>query len=141
VTRTQLSAEGCVRGVIVVVVVLALLCACSKEVIWSAKVVSPNGKWIASARTDVWDGPGVGAAATAVCLARSIEPNQCTDVVVYPPSATNPTPKIIWTSDDELVVRIPDPSKVVLQTVKFSNIRIVLEALPNGDSAAIRPLP
>jgi hypothetical protein len=123
-----------VRSVVVVVAISVVLAACSKEVVWSVRVVSPNGQWIAGARTDMWDGLGVGAAASSVCLARSSEPDKCTDVIVYPPSATSPAPGIKWASDDELVVRIPEPSKVALQTVKFSNVQIVLEALPSPGS-------
>ena len=55
-------------------------------------------------------------------------------MIVYPPNSANPAPEIKWLSDDELVVRIPDPSKVALQTVKFGNVRIVLEALSKVDS-------
>jgi hypothetical protein len=50
------------RGVVVVLSISVVLAACSKEAIWSIRVVSPNGQWIAGARTDMWDGLGVGAA-------------------------------------------------------------------------------
>jgi hypothetical protein len=123
------------RCVIPNVIVAVMLAACSKGAIWSTKLVSPNGQWIAGARTDTWDGIGVGAAASAVCIARASEPNNCTDIVVYPPNAMYPTPQITWLSSDDLVVRVPDPSKVVLQTIKFADIRIKLEALPSKDSA------
>src|SRR5690348_1893918 len=104
--------------------------ACSsKETIWSTKVVSPDGSWIANARTDAWSGPGISTAASAVCLARSDEPRTCTDVISYMENEDNPHPQFAWASDNELVVRIPDPSKVDLQTIKFANIRITLEAL------------
>ena len=112
-------------------------CGSSRETIWSAKVVSPNGVWIANARTDAWSGPGVGTAASSVCLARTAEPRDCTDVISYMESATNLRPQITWGSDNELVVRIPDPSKVDLQTVKFADIRITLKALPTSASAAV----
>jgi hypothetical protein len=114
---------------------------CGPKTVWSTKVVSPNGQWTAGARTEVWSGPGVGTVESTIYLARSDKPRDSTDVIGYPENPTNPHPQITWGSDDELVVRVPNPATVDLQMIKFASIRIRLEALPNGGSAATQRIP
>lgn len=81
--------------------------AAAKKTIWSAKAASPDGLWLATARTYAWSGPAVGTAASSVCLARSTGQRECTDVISYMERAGNARPQVVWGSDDELIVRIP----------------------------------
>jgi hypothetical protein len=115
--------------------VLLAGCDPGPKTVWSTKVVSPDGLWIAIARTDVWSGPVVGTAASAICVARSDRPHGCTDVVVYPEGPTNPHPQISWQSDKELLVRVPNPSNLYQQTIMFARLHIKLESLDSAGSA------
>jgi hypothetical protein len=128
-------------GLVVLALMSVTLLGCGPKTVWSTQVVSPDGRWIAGARTEVWSGPGVGTVESTIYLARSDKPRDFTDVISYPENPANPHPQITWESDDELVVRVPNPTTVDLQMIKLANIRIRLEALPNGASAAAAHIP
>jgi hypothetical protein len=143
VERTSIRDQSVRRilGLIALALLSVTLLGCGPKTVWSTQVVSPNGQWIAAARTEVWSGPGVGTVESTIYLARSDKPRDFTDVVSYPEGPANPHPQIAWESDDELVVRVRNPATVDLQMIKLANIRIRLEALPNSASAAPAHIP
>lgn len=112
------------------------LLGCGPKMIWSTTSVSPDGKWIASARTQMWSGPGIGTVGSSVYLVRAHESHDPTEVVDYLEGAKSPRPQIEWRSVNDLVVRVPNPANLNLQVVKFADIRISVESIENHASSS-----
>jgi hypothetical protein len=115
-----------------------ILVGCGPKIVWSSKTTSSNGHWIAGAKTKVWSGPGAAASLTSVYLALSDDESHLTDVVSYPEDPHDPRPEVEWRTDRELVVRVPDPDGLILQTILFSDVHISVEAL-HKKPAALSP--
>lgn len=61
---------------------LALSTACSSPVVtWSARAVSPDGRWVATAESLQWSGPGNAYDATTVSLAPANRPKHARQVI------------------------------------------------------------
>jgi hypothetical protein len=121
-------------------VVLATLCmtllGCGPKTVWSTTAVSPDGKWIAGARAQMWSGPGIGTVGSSVYLLRARDSRDPRDVVGYLEGAESPRPQIEWRSANDLVVRVPNPANLNLQVVKFADIRISVEPIENHASGS-----
>jgi hypothetical protein len=53
---------------LITIAVCGLLCGCGPTTTWSAEARSPNGYWLAVARSEQWSGPGNAYDATTVYL-------------------------------------------------------------------------
>jgi hypothetical protein len=119
---------------------LAVLCmtlfGCGPKTVWSTTSVSPDGMWIAGARTQMWSGPGTGTVGSIVYLVRARDSREPRDIVGYLEGAESPRPQIEWRSASDLVVRVPNPANLNLQVVKFADIRISVEPLENHVSGS-----
>jgi hypothetical protein len=117
-----------------------ICCAPNPKTVWSTTTTSPDGRWIAAARTQGWSGPGIGTVESSVYLERtqgSGQTREPQEVISYPEGQGNSRPQIKWLSATELVVGIPAQAQVHLdlQVVKFADIQIKLEVLPSGVSS------
>jgi hypothetical protein len=116
-------------------------CAPNPVTVWSTTATSPDGQWIAGARTQGWSGLGIGTVESSVYLERtrgSRRTREPQDVISYPEDQGNARPQIKWLSARELVVTIPAQaqSHLDLQVVKFADIQIKLEVIPSGISSS-----
>jgi hypothetical protein len=111
------------------------LVGCGPKLVWSTTAVSPDGKWIAGARTQMWSGPGIGTVGSSVYLVRA-HASDPRDVVDYLEGAKSPRPQIEWRSANDLVVRVPSPADLNLQVVKFADIRISVEPIEKHASSS-----
>jgi hypothetical protein len=104
------------------------------ETVWSTTLISPDGKWVAGARTQMWSGPGVGTAGSSVYISRADDPRNLTVIVDYPLGAVDIHPQIKWRSAQELEVGVPNTETLTFQAVKFADIRITVKGISNiGD--------
>jgi hypothetical protein len=116
-----------------------MCCAPNPKTVWSTTASSPDGQWIAKARTQGWSGPGIGTVESSVYLERtrgSRRTREPQEVISYPEGQGNARPQIKWLSATELVVGIPAQAHLDLQVVKFADIQIKLEVLPSGASSS-----
>jgi hypothetical protein len=113
------------------------LFACGPKTEWSTKMASPDGRWVAGARTQTWSGPGIGTAATSVYLARARDLQNATDVIGYFEGVASPHPQLRWITSSNLVVEVPDPNNLNLQVVKFADVRITVAPITDTISGSI----
>lgn len=118
-----------------------MCCAPNPKTVWSITATSPDGQWIAGARTQGWSGPGIGTVESSVYLERtqgSRQAREPQDVVSYPEGQGNARPQIKWLSTTELVVSIPAQAQahLDLQVVKFADVQIKVHVLPSGVSSS-----
>jgi hypothetical protein len=124
-------------------IVLSSLCVtgCRNDgtIVWSAEVHSPDRRWLASAATKQWGGPGGAYVSTSVYL-RPIGSNQrafellgLADPTAYPIGITSV--KLTWITPTHLDIDYSDRSTVDLQVVKFQDIEITAQAR-SRDSAS-----
>jgi hypothetical protein len=133
--------EASVRALcsIVLIALGVSLLGCGPKTVWSTTAVSPDGKWVASGRTQMWSGPGIGTVESSVQLARSDKPNDRTEIISYPEGASVARPQIEWTSAQELIVRVPNPAALDFQAVKFAHIRITVDTIVSAVSDSSAP--
>lgn len=142
--RFKLS--GVVRFAVAMLVAVCsslLGCAPNPVTVWSTTAASPDGRWIAVARTQGWSGPGIGTVESSVYLQRtqgSRQTGQPFDVISYPAGQYNTRPQIKWISATELVVAISAEEKahLDLQVVKFADVQVQVEVLPTPSTNAGR---
>jgi hypothetical protein len=113
-----------------------LSCSLKPETIWSTTEPSPDGLWVAGARTQMWSGPGIGTVESSAYLVRANDSHDPRDVISYPEGQGDPHPQIKWRSAKELVVIVPAHTTLDLQVIKFADIQISLEYLPSGASTS-----
>ena len=135
-------AEGGFVRALRFIVLIALgvsLLGCGPKTVWSTTAVSPDGKWIASGRTQTWSGPGIGTVESSVHLARAEKPNDRMEIISYPEGARDARPNIEWTSARELTVHVPNPTALDFQAVKAADIRIRVDAIASTVSGSSTP--
>jgi hypothetical protein len=118
-----------VFGTVLLVLFSTFVLGCGPKKVWSERKTSPSGKWIASSRTEVWSGPGVGTVESSVSISRADKPSESVDIVSYPEGTADARAQVIWNSDKELLIRVPNPAVVDLQMIKFADVRIYVEQL------------
>jgi hypothetical protein len=105
---------------------------------WSAEVRSPDGHWLATARTQQWGGPGTAYDATTVYLKPVNTGETPTQVLVFSHQYSTMNLKMEWVSPTHLEVkygtsaRPDDHVSLDFQVVKMSGIDISVQELPDG---------
>jgi hypothetical protein len=111
------------------------LTGCNDEpvAIWSLTSKSPDGVWIAGARTDQWSGPGIASVATYVELrwTPNLQREPISILVMsnesaYPLGVT--AVKMNWISSTHLDITYPASAKVEFQAVIASGLSITAHA-------------
>lgn len=96
--------------------------------IWSGRSLSPDGHWLATARTDQYGGPGTAGVETTVYLKwlngsqPAVQVLEFTNESAYPSGATSVAMK--WTSQTHLEVTYKPHATLNFQAVKYGNIAI-----------------
>jgi hypothetical protein len=113
----------------------AFLSGCSLDVqtVWSTRVRSPDGKWIAIGRTDQHSGPGSAAIVTGVFLAPARNPRK-EELILnffddYLPSKGGVRLKIEWLASNHLQVTFSRHPNFNYEVVKFGDINISVREL------------
>jgi hypothetical protein len=122
-------------------VALTLLAACNDDdpTVWRKNVPSPDGAWVATARTDQWGGFGSAYIETTVSLRKvdgTVNGGKPFDVFDYPSDGPLPKPyvlsdenadpdlRLIWLGSSHL--KIEHPTEIIpdLEVARYSNVDI-----------------
>lgn len=103
--------------------VLVAACGSNPVTTWSARIPSPDGKWIAVARTYQYSGPGNDYVDTRLSLHPAGKRGEET-VLDYLDIGAEMT--VIWTTPSHLRVTLHKDEQIDLQVVKFSSITITV---------------
>jgi hypothetical protein len=107
-----------------------LVPGCNPETVWSAEAVSPDGYWVASARTDRYSGPGNAGLYTTVYLRRARGPKGPTEILLLDQQETGPiTLKMNWLTPSHLEVAYTEHQNLDFQAVKCAGIDISVRDL------------
>jgi hypothetical protein len=119
-----------------------LISGCRDEgtVIWSKEVRSPDGRWLATAATKQWSGPGNAYVATSVYLKEKDSAQPSVEVLgfsndsAYPSGVTNVT--MDWVTPKHLNVTYGSHATLDFQAVKCSGIDISVSDVSAGMSGS-----
>ena len=117
----------------------ALLAGCRDEgtTIWSKEARSPDGYWLATARTKQWSGPGTAYVATSVYLKRTNGPKDEIEVLEF---SHEDTPRMYlamdWVTPKHLDVTYGSRATIDFQAIKCSGIDITARDVSNETSKA-----
>jgi hypothetical protein len=109
---------------------------------WSTEVPSPNGDWLATARSQQWGGPGTAYDATTVFLKPSKGTQPPTQVLVFSHQYATMFLKMDWITPTHLNVtyaastRPSDHVSLDFQAVKCDGVEITVREIPSGASNA-----
>jgi hypothetical protein len=127
-----------IRKVILLIIVgVCLLGAGCQDVAttWSAEARSPDGRWLATARSQQWGGPGTAYDATTVYLKRITGSQAPTQVLVFSHEYATMNLRMEWVTPTHLDVaygasaRPGDHVSLDFQVVKISGIDISVQDL------------
>jgi hypothetical protein len=117
---------------LIIVGVCVLLSACrdNPTTTWSAEAPSPDGRWIASARTDQYSGPGNAGLYTTVELRRTNGPKNPMEILVLDQQETGEiTLKMNWLTSSHLELAYTKHPSLDFQAVKCAGIDISVRDL------------
>ena len=97
--------------------------------IWSTNSVSPDGQWVASARTDQYGGPGTAGILSTVTL-KPVKGKQG-EIEILQLSQETPSInlKLIWLTPTYLEVTYKQPASINFQAIKCGGIDILVRAV------------
>ena len=130
---------------LITIAVCVLLCGCNPTKTWSAEARSPDGYWLAIARSEQWSGPGNAYGATTVFL-KSVKGSQpATQVLGFSHEYATMNLKMEWATPTHLHVtygesaRPGDHVNLDFQVVKCAGIDISLQYLSETTSNVQKP--
>ncbi|MGC2657720.1 MAG: hypothetical protein WA324_07060 [Bryobacteraceae bacterium] len=107
-------------------------CRDDGTIVWSEAVHSPDGRWLVSADTRQWSGPGTAYVGTSVYLKSigssrpAVELLEFSDPSAYPMGVTRV--KMTWLTPTHLDVTYGSQSTLDFQVVKCQGIEITVQA-------------
>ncbi len=117
---------------LIIVGVCVLLSACrdNPTMTWSSEARSPDGRWIASARTDQYSGPGNAGLYTTVELRRTSGQKSPMEILLLDQQEVGPiTLKMNWLTSSHLEVAYTEHATLDFQVVKSAGIDISVRDL------------
>jgi len=113
-------------------------CSDDGKVIWTAAVPSLDNRWIATAETRQWSGPGNAHVDTYVYLTRQNQPRSPVQVLGFSENNVefpnqNAKVKMIWLNSLHLHVLYGKNFEIEFQAIKCSDVEITAEP---GDAGA-----
>jgi hypothetical protein len=139
ITQRARVSRNAIRNVILflTISVCAALLACKNAVtIWSTEVQSPDGRWLATARTDQYSGPGNAALLTTVQLKRTQGPKDPIEVLLFMQDAKSIDLKMNWPTPSHLEVTYKQPAVIDFQAIKCGGVDISVRDLSNGTTSS-----
>jgi hypothetical protein len=116
-----------------VIGVCILFSSCNPKTTWYAEVPSPDGYWVANARTDQYSGPGNAGLYTGVYLRRTRGQKDPIEILLLDQQETGPiTLKMDWLTPSHLEVTYTSNPSVDFQAVKAAGIEISVRELSIG---------
>jgi hypothetical protein len=120
-------------AVTAVLSVLILLGCNDGRTTWSEEVRSPDGRWLATAKSQEWGGPGTAYDGTSVYLQWAKRPQTAVKVLSFSHNYLTMDLRLVWVNPNHLHVTYgPNPKagdhvSVVFQAVKYGDVEISLE--------------
>jgi hypothetical protein len=115
---------------IIGICVLLSACRNNPTTIWSAEVLSPDGPWIAGARTDQYSGPGNAGLYTTVELRRTSGQKSPMEILLLDQQETGEVAlKMNWLTPSHLEVEYTKHPRLDFQAVKCAGIDISVRDL------------
>jgi hypothetical protein len=125
---------------LITIAIYVLLCGCGPTSTWSAEAQSPDGHWLAVARSEQWSGPGNAYDATTVYL-KSLKGSQPpTEVLGFSHQYGTMNLKMEWITPTQLHVTYGESSKpgdhvsLDFQVVKCAGVDISVQHF-SGDAS------
>lgn len=111
------------------------LASCDKNPVTIASIdlKSPDGGWIALARTEQYSGPGNAGLYESVWLERTAGKRDAIEVLLL--DEENPPPvdvKLQWLTPSHLEIAYREPATVDFHLIKYASIDISLRVLESG---------
>jgi hypothetical protein len=102
---------------------------------WSAEARSPDSRWLATARTEQWGGPGTASAATSVFLKQGSQ--DAAEVLGFSHGAPTMNLTMEWVTPKHFKVAYGpiahgDSVTVSFQAVRIADIEITLRQIPES---------
>ena len=125
-----MAARAVVVSLIIVACALAYRCT-GGTTIWSAESKSPDGLYVASARTDQWAGPGTAYVSTSVYLKQSnssqppVEVLALSDDSAYPAGITSV--EMSWLTPSHLDIKYKGHATIDFQAAIFQRVVISVQ--------------
>ena len=119
---------------LITIAICVLLSGCrdNPTTTWSAEARSPDGHWVASARTDQYSGPGNAGLYTTVNLRRTSGQKNPMQILLLDQQETGPiTLKMNWLTPSHLEVAYTKHPSLDFQVVKCAGIDISVRDLSN----------
>ena len=118
-------------------------CSQQKETLWSSDARSPDGHWLAEARTNDFSGPGTAAVYSVVNLRRTDSSFPPETILAF---GENPVelqrPEMKWQSSGELDIVFTREPHLDTQVARYAGVDIVVRVVPTKNvlGPVTRPL-
>ena len=120
--------RGCVIRVTIwltTAVLVAFTVGCrDAETIWSTESRSPDGRWIATAHTDEYGGPGTAGILSTVSLRQVKGRQEKIEILQLSQDATSVDLKLNWLTPSHLEITYKQPASIDFQAIKCGGIEI-----------------
>lgn len=128
--RERAAARIAATGILLLLFTLFLVGCRDQATIWSARSKSPGGRWIATASTEQFGGPGTASLETNVYIAQSskgkpIPVLDLNNYAAFPPGVT--AVEMAWQGPMHLTLTYHGIATVEFQAVKCFGIEITLQ--------------
>jgi hypothetical protein len=128
--KRQPPSSAVIRKTILLLIIslcaLALGCR-NATTIWSTEIRSPDGRWLAMARTDQYSGPGNAALLTTVHLMRTKGPKDPIEVLLLMQDTRSIDLKMNWLTSSRLEVTYKQPATIDFQAIKCGGVDISVQ--------------
>ena len=107
--------------------------------IWSTESNSPDGRWVATAHTDQYGGPGTAGILSTVSLRQVKGRQDKVEVLQLSQDATSVDLKLSWLTPTHLEITYKQPASVDFQAIKCGGIDISVRDLTTTTTSAATP--
>ncbi len=143
VTIFRKAGYGTLSALLIFACLTTIGCPAEKETLWTAAANSPDGRWIASARTESISGPGTSAVLTGVYLQRANSSEPAERILGFGEGPDLMRPRLTWRSPSELDIFFTSPPNLTFQVVKYAGLDVVVRTqtgdVPSGTTDAHLP--
>jgi hypothetical protein len=112
-------------------------CGSATQTVWSVESKSPDGRWVATAKTDQTSGPANAFAYTEVELKSATRSDSAVTILGFPAESlgnSNTAPELEWIASRHLQVSFRCTPKFDTHVIRYAGIEIsVREMLPCSD--------
>jgi hypothetical protein len=117
----------------------ALVSGCKDAAtIWSTESGSPDGRWVASAHTDQYGGPGTAGILSTVTLRQVKGRQDKIEVLQLSQNATSVDLKLNWLTPSHLEITYKQPASVDFQAIKCGGIDISIRDLSSTTTNTVQ---